>query len=95
MTACGLTLLYEIHAPRRQERNKLILEIGLRCIVYILIFMLVSLLFDMKPSVSYWRGQNALLFGTTYFGALALIDSQRYFSKAINTEGAGTGIEGR
>jgi len=67
-----------------RERGKLTLEIGLRCIVYIVIFMLVSLLFDMKPSVSYWKGEKVLLFGTTYFGALALIDSQRYFSKAVN-----------
>jgi len=67
-----------------EERGKLTVEMGLRCIVYIVIFGLVSGLFDMKPWVSRWSGNKALLFGATYFGVLAFIESQRYFSKAIN-----------
>ncbi len=67
-----------------EERNKLTVEVGLRCIVYIVVFSLVSLLYDMGASVSHWRGTKTLLFGSTYFAVLALIDSQRYFQKFIN-----------
>ena len=67
-----------------EERGKLTVEMGLRVIVYIVIFGLVGVLFDMKPWVSRWSGDKALLFGATYFGVLTFIESQRYFSKVIN-----------
>jgi len=65
-----------------KNRQRLAIEAALRCVVYIVIFSVVVAILDMRVNVDSWGGNKALWFGSIYFGTLAFIESQRYFSKA-------------
>jgi len=67
-----------------KDRKKLAIESALRCVVYIVIFSVVVAGLDMRVNIDSWGGKKVLLFGSLYFGALALIESQRCFPKAVN-----------
>jgi len=67
-----------------EERTKLTVEAALRSVVYVMTYALVAVSLDIQASVSGWRGNNALLFGSSYFGVLGFIESRRYYSKVIN-----------
>jgi len=67
-----------------RERKKLAIEAALRCISYVIIFSVVAVALDMRTNVDSWNGSKALLFGSTYFGVLTFIESQRYFAKGVS-----------
>jgi hypothetical protein len=67
-----------------EERTKLTAEAGLRCIVYVIIFSAAAVFSDGLADRSSLGGNEALMTGSIYFGSLTLLESKRYFSKAIN-----------
>lgn len=69
------------------KRGRLAIEIGLRNIIYIVVFLTLATILDMPTSAGYsWHGrENLLTFGFIYFSISAFIEFKRYFPVSANT----------